>query len=229
MHAFQSIADAPPSCSGAQALSPASGYFAVSGLLKSNAAERIKAAKITPQDRLKTTLGNLAGATVAATFGAGATAAVMPFALQHNYFGSMDILVAAAAVSVTSAGTPSQHFMITDLLSSSNTFAVGVLIPLALLNIATQRSTSTAEALPSKPQRLLARIAEKDAAAGARARAAAAAAIESAENAFYEGSWVRGMGSELWCVDTVPVRADGSGAMTCLQVEKDGRLEWVCV
>lgn len=178
----------------------------------------------------------MAGATLAATVGAGATAALLPFALQHNLFGAMDTLVASAAVSVAGSGTPPSQLLMTELLSKSNTFAFGVIIPIALINLATQRS-ATAEALPSKP--LLAMIAEKDAAAGARARAAAAAAIETAENAFYEGSWVRGLGSGLLCeyagddgcsvLDAVPVRTAGNGAITCLQVEKEGRLVWVCV
>lgn len=128
--------------------------------------------------------------------------------------GAADRLVAAAANSLV--GTPDTSVM--HLLSESNVVAM-VLVPWSLWQVARHEEAVKGSLL------------KKDEAV---TRARAAAAMDEADEAFWAGSWLRSMGMGLCDAnsdDTCGVAsvAKGRGAMTCLEVEREGKLVWVCV
>ena len=157
----------------------------------------------------------LAGAGLASVAGAGATAAILPFALQHNFLGAMDDLVAASATSLAypDASSHVASTFASDLVWHTNDLSC-VLILFGFLRMA------FATTAPKAKKSLM----EVSAAA---VRARAAAAMEQADNAWSSGGWFSAVCDEE---EGIPPEAiHGPGQVQCLQMEREGRMVWVCV
>lgn len=152
------------------------------------------------------------------------TAVCMPYALEHNVLGATDMLVASAASSLT--GHPN---LLNMLLGETSIGAV--LLPVMLWQLANQEQSRKASA--SKDETVALERRAEDGCSSWAWRAAATAAIMEAEDGLWAGEWLRSIttglceeGAEECSLANV---ASGPGAMTCLQIEREGELHWVCV
>jgi len=138
--------------------------------------------------------------------------------LQHNTFGAMDQLVAAAATSYTGAEADWTTNAMAASLSHSNLLAILVLIPLAILRVAHH-----------SPEQWLDKVRETVARERAQKRAQASSARECAENSRFAGEWLHSLATTLCHEGDDGCSLEDSGGMRCFEVEEQGQRKWVCI